>query len=94
MDLSQREGRYPPPPGTSAILGVEFSGHITELGPDVIEWQVNDEVYGLAAGVSTPRTRLYPANDGIPATTTGRLRGVHQSSADPHYPQTGPSFLD
>ena len=28
MDLLQREGQYPVPPGASKILGVEFSGSI------------------------------------------------------------------
>lgn len=52
MDISQREGFYPPPPGSSSILGVEFSGHISEVGTDVSGWKVNDEVLGLAGGVS------------------------------------------
>ena len=53
MDLTQREGFYPPPAGSSAILGVEFSGHISQIGADVSEWQINDEVLGLVGGVST-----------------------------------------
>jgi NADPH:quinone reductase-like Zn-dependent oxidoreductase len=51
MDLAQREGRYPPPKGASEILGVEFSGTITELGTGVSDWTINDEVFGLASGV-------------------------------------------
>ena len=52
MDISQREGKYPPPAGSSDILGVEFSGIITEVSAGVAEWKVNDEVLGLAGGVS------------------------------------------
>lgn len=52
MDISQREGKYPPPAGASSVLGVEFSGTITQLGKSVSAWQVGDEVLGLAAGVS------------------------------------------
>ena len=52
MDISQREGKYPPPAGSSTILGVEFSGSITEVSSDVSKWRVNDEVFGLAGGVS------------------------------------------
>ena len=52
MDLIQREGMYPPPAGSSTILGVEFSGSIAEVGCDVSEWQVDDEVLGLTGGVS------------------------------------------
>lgn len=53
MDLSQREGKYPVPPGASQILGVEFSGIISALGPtvDTTYWKVGDEVFGLAQGV-------------------------------------------
>jgi len=51
MDLIQREGRYPPPPGSSEILGVEFSGTITALSDGVSGWKVGDEVFGLAGGV-------------------------------------------
>lgn len=52
MDISQREGHYPPPPGISEILGVEFSGHIHALGAGVSSWEIGDEVMGLAGGVS------------------------------------------
>jgi NADPH:quinone reductase-like Zn-dependent oxidoreductase len=51
MDITQREGRYPPPAGSSSILGVEFSGEISELGANVSMWKANDEVLGLAGGV-------------------------------------------
>lgn len=50
MDILQRNGNYPLPPGASTILGVEFSGLIQKLGDGVSEWQVGDEVYGLATG--------------------------------------------
>ena len=52
MDISQREGKYPPPAGASPILGVEFSGTIAELGEGVTQWKANDEVLGLVPGVS------------------------------------------
>ncbi|OBZ71444.1 Quinone oxidoreductase PIG3 [Grifola frondosa] len=50
MDIMQREGRYALPPGASPILGVEFSGHVAEVGEGVTEWKEGDEVLGLAAG--------------------------------------------
>jgi NADPH:quinone reductase-like Zn-dependent oxidoreductase len=53
MDIMQREGRYPVPPGVSSILGVEFSGVISEIGPGVTEWAVDDHVFALAGGVSS-----------------------------------------
>lgn len=53
MDLLQREGNYPVPPGAPKTLGVEFSGTIAYLpdNPSVEHgWKVGDEVFGLAYG--------------------------------------------
>ncbi|TFK48727.1 quinone oxidoreductase [Heliocybe sulcata] len=50
MDIMQRNGMYPVPPGASKILGAEFSGTISEIGPTVSGWQIGDEVLGLAGG--------------------------------------------
>ncbi|CAK5284466.1 unnamed protein product [Mycena citricolor] len=50
MDIMQRQGQYPPPAGSSTILGVEFAGTISAVGPGVTKWQVGDEVMGLAGG--------------------------------------------
>jgi len=50
MDLYQREGGYPVPPGTSTIMGVEFSGTVVELGQGVTDWKLGEEVFGLAGG--------------------------------------------
>ncbi len=36
-DLLQRRGFYPPPPGASALLGLECSGTVLEVGEDVRE---------------------------------------------------------
>lgn len=49
-DLVQREGKYPPPPGDSEILGLEVSGTIAELGPGVEGWKVGERVISLVGG--------------------------------------------
>lgn len=50
-DLLQREGHYPPPPGASPILGMEVSGLIAEIGPDVdARWKTGDAVCALIPG--------------------------------------------
>ncbi|BDV44153.1 NADPH:quinone oxidoreductase [Geotalea uraniireducens] len=49
-DLVQREGKYPPPPGDSEILGLEVAGTIEELGPGVTGWQVGERVMSLVGG--------------------------------------------
>lgn len=53
MDLLQREGNYPVPPGAPTTMGVEFSGTIAQLpdSPSVEHgWNIGDEVFGLAYG--------------------------------------------
>jgi NADPH:quinone reductase len=49
-DLVQREGKYPPPPGDSQILGLEVAGTIAELGPGVKGWEAGDRVLTLVGG--------------------------------------------
>jgi len=49
-DLLQRQGRYPPPPGASPVLGLEVAGRVAEIGPGVSEWKVGDLVTALAPG--------------------------------------------
>jgi putative PIG3 family NAD(P)H quinone oxidoreductase len=49
-DLLQRAGKYPPPPGTSALLGLEVSGVVERIAPDVTSIRVGEEVCALLAG--------------------------------------------
>ena len=49
-DLAQRAGLYPAPPGASEILGLECSGIIQEIGRNVVDRKVGDEVVALLAG--------------------------------------------
>jgi NADPH2:quinone reductase len=49
-DLLQARGLYPPPAGASPILGMEVSGVITELGPDVQDWKQGEKVCALLPG--------------------------------------------
>ena len=49
-DIVQREGRYPPPPGASDVLGLEVAGVVVAVGQDVTRWKVGDEVCALLGG--------------------------------------------
>lgn len=49
-DLLQRRGFYPAPEGESEILGLEFSGVVSALGPDTTGPRVGERVMGLIAG--------------------------------------------
>jgi putative PIG3 family NAD(P)H quinone oxidoreductase len=49
-DLVQREGKYPPPPGDSEILGLEVAGTVEALGPGVSGWKAGDRVLSLVGG--------------------------------------------
>jgi len=49
-DILQRQGHYPPPRGTSAIIGLEVSGHVAAVGEGVQGWSVGDPAVALLAG--------------------------------------------
>ncbi|AFM04984.1 putative NAD(P)H quinone oxidoreductase, PIG3 family [Bernardetia litoralis DSM 6794] len=49
-DLLQRAGKYPPPKGASTILGLEIAGEIVEIGKNVTNHKIGDEVFGLVGG--------------------------------------------
>src|SRR5690349_16279088 len=48
-DLLQRMGFYPPPPGSTDVLGMECSGRISAVGEGVTDLAVGDEVCALLA---------------------------------------------
>jgi putative PIG3 family NAD(P)H quinone oxidoreductase len=70
-DVLQRQGHYPPPPGSPPYPGMECSGRIIELGPEVAGWQVGDEVCALLGGgayaekVAVPQGQLLPVPGGV-----------------------------
>ena len=47
VDLMQRQGRYPPPPGASPILGLELAGVVERAHAP---WRNGDVVMGLLSG--------------------------------------------
>ncbi|HSR24997.1 MAG TPA: NAD(P)H-quinone oxidoreductase [Candidatus Eisenbacteria bacterium] len=84
-DLLQRQGHYPPPPGASPYLGLECSGRIVALGPDLPDghdWSVGDEVCALLAGggyaerVAVPVGQLLPVPQGLTVVEAAALPEV------------------
>lgn len=70
-DVFQRQGKYPPPPGASPILGLEVAGRVTEIGRDVSQWKVGDAVCALVAGggyaeyCAAPAVQCLPIPEGV-----------------------------
>ena len=49
-DLWQRQGKYPPPPGTTDIPGLDVSGTIESVGEQVHQFREGDQVCAILAG--------------------------------------------
>lgn len=70
-DLLQAAGLYPPPPGASATLGLEVSGVISAVGPDVSGLTTGQQVCALLAGggyaqyVAVPAGQVMPLPAGV-----------------------------
>jgi len=50
VDLLQRRGVYPPPPGASSVLGLECAGVVSALGPGITAAALGDRVMALLPG--------------------------------------------
>jgi putative PIG3 family NAD(P)H quinone oxidoreductase len=81
-DLLQRQGLYPPPPGTPPYPGLECAGRIVALGDGVTGWRAGDEVCALLSGggyaerVAVPAGQLLPVPAGITLTEAAALPEV------------------
>jgi len=78
-DILQRQGHYPPPRGTSAIIGLEVSGHVAAVGEGVQGWSVGDPAVALLAGggyaelVAAPASQVIAPPEGIDLVTAAGL---------------------
>ncbi|MFC7674811.1 NAD(P)H-quinone oxidoreductase [Mycolicibacterium sp. GCM10028919] len=81
-DVLQAAGNYPPPTGASDVMGLEVSGRIAEVGENVAEWSVGDEVCALLAGggyaerVAVPAAQVMPVPDGVDLHSAAALPEV------------------
>ena len=60
-DLLQRRGLYPPPPGASRVLGLDFAGFVVE-SPGSRDFKAGDRVFGLVAGGGYGRYAAVPVD--------------------------------
>jgi NADPH2:quinone reductase len=65
-DVMQRQGNYPPPPGASAILGLEVAGTVAACGPEVTRWHPGDEVCALTNGGGYAELAAVPHGQVLP----------------------------
>ncbi|MFJ3641237.1 NAD(P)H-quinone oxidoreductase [Streptomyces sp. NPDC090108] len=81
-DIMQRQGVYDPPPGASPYLGLECSGTIAALGPEVSGWSVGEEVCALLVGggyaqkVAVPAGQVLPVPKGVSLVDAAALPEV------------------
>lgn len=70
-DALQRAGLYAPPANASPLPGLEASGTVVALGPNVSRWQIGDQVTALLPGggyaeyVTTQAAHALPIPTGI-----------------------------
>jgi putative PIG3 family NAD(P)H quinone oxidoreductase len=70
-DVLQRQGLYSPPPGASPYPGLECSGVVAEVGPDVEAFRPGDRVCALLTGggyaerVAVPWQQVMRVPDGV-----------------------------
>jgi putative PIG3 family NAD(P)H quinone oxidoreductase len=73
-DALQRAGLYAPPPTASPLPGLEASGEIVAVGPNVTDWSVGDQVCALLPGGGYAEYVLTPAAHCLPVPTGMGLR--------------------
>ncbi|TDC79190.1 NAD(P)H-quinone oxidoreductase [Actinomadura sp. 7K507] len=81
-DVMQRKGFYPPPSDAPPYPGLEVSGRITEVGPDVTGLAAGDEVCALLGGggyaerVAVPASQVLPVPRGVDVVEAAGLPEV------------------
>lgn len=65
-DVLQRKGGYPPPPGASSILGLEFAGTVVAVGEGVEPALLGQPMCALVAGGGYAQYAVAPADQCLP----------------------------
>jgi NADPH2:quinone reductase len=78
-DVAQRQGKYPPPPGASPVIGLEAAGTVVAVGSAVQRWRCGDTVTALTNGGGyaeycvAPETQCLPWPAGFTAMQAASL---------------------
>ena len=78
-DVAQRQGKYPPPPGASPVLGLEVAGIVVGRGAAATHWELGERVTALANGggyaqyCAVPQTQCLPWPVGYDAIAAAAL---------------------
>ena len=81
-DLLQRQGNYPPPPGSTDILGLECSGTIVSVGAALTMDRIGERVTALLNGggyaqkVAVPLGQVMSVPEGVSVLDAGALPEV------------------
>ena len=65
-DVLQRAGSYPPPKGSSDLLGLEVAGEVAAVGTGVSRWKVGDRVCALTPGGGYAEYVLVDGSSALP----------------------------
>jgi NADPH:quinone reductase-like Zn-dependent oxidoreductase len=94
-DLMQREGLYPPPPGTAPpeLPGLELAGEVAARGPGVRRFGVGDRVMAVVPGASqselavVPEMLAVPVPDGVTWAQAGGFPENYTTAHDALFTQ-------
>jgi NADPH:quinone reductase len=94
-DLMQREGFYPPPPGTAPpeLPGLELAGEVAACGPGVRRFGVGDRVMAVVPGAGqselavVPELLAVPVPDGVTWAQAGGFPENYTTAHDALFTQ-------
>ncbi|MFL1461083.1 NAD(P)H-quinone oxidoreductase [Roseococcus sp. DSY-14] len=65
-DVAQRQGKYPPPPGASPVIGLECAGEVAAVGAACTRFRVGDRVCALTNGGAYAEYAVAPEAQALP----------------------------
>jgi NADPH2:quinone reductase len=96
-DLMQRDGLYPPPPGTAPpdLPGMELAGEVVACGPGTRRFGVGDRVMAVVPGAAqaelavVPELVALPVPEGVPWERAGGFPENYTTAHDALFTQCG-----